>query len=62
MAHKNNICLWVPGGEEGNLSDHPEINMETHPSVTDLSDLTTMMGDKPRTPSPAPITSSPKNQ
>ena len=54
VAHKNNICLWVPGGEEGNLSDHPEINMETHPSVTDLSELTTMMGDKPRTPSPAP--------
>ena len=57
VAHKNNICLWVPGGEEGNLSDHPEINMETHPSVTDLSDLAAMMGDKPRTPSPAPLPS-----
>jgi hypothetical protein len=31
--------------------------METHPSVTDLSDLAAMMGDKPRTPSPAPLPS-----
>ena len=62
VAHNNNICLWVPGGEESNLSDHPEINMETHPSVTDLSELTTMMGDKPRTPSPAPINSSLESQ
>jgi hypothetical protein len=29
--------------------------METHPSVTDLSDLAAMMGDKPRTPSPRPF-------
>ena len=53
VAHRNNICLWIPGGEESHLSHHPEINMETHPSVTDLADLANMMGDKPRTPSPA---------
>lgn len=54
VAHRNNVCLWIPGGEESNLADHPEINMESHPSVSDLSDLQNMMGDKPRTPSPAP--------
>jgi len=49
VAHRNNICLWVPGGEEASFLDFPEINMETHPSITDLSEL---MSDKPRTPPP----------
>ena len=56
VAHRNNVCLWIPGGEEASLEDHPEINMETHPSVTDLNDL---MGDKPKTP---PLVSSGESQ
>ena len=49
VAHRNNICLWIPGGEEANLMDFPEINMETHPSVTDLNEL---LSEKPKTPPP----------
>ena len=57
VAHKNNICLWIPEGEEARLMDHPEINMETHPSVNNLEDLAEFMSDKPsRTPSPSPFT------
>ena len=56
VAHKNNICLWIPEGEEARLMDHPEINMETHPSVNNLEDLAEFMSDKPsRTPSPSPF-------
>ena len=40
-----------PGRRGASLEDHPEINMETHPSVTDLNDL---MGDKPKTPLSSP--------
>ena len=56
VAHRNNVCLWIPGGEEASLLDHPDINMETHPSVTDLTEL---IGDKPRTP---PLVSSGESQ
>ena len=53
VAHRNNICLWVPGGEEANLMDFPEINMETHPSVTDLSEfMADLNSEKPKTPPP----------
>ena len=51
VAHKNNICLWVPFGEEANLSDFPEIDMETHPSVNDLTALMEdLQSSKPKTP------------
>jgi len=56
VAHRNNVCLWIPGGEEGNLASNPEIDMTSHPSVNDMADLANMMGDKPRTPPPATLT------
>lgn len=53
VAHRNNICLWIPGGEEANLFDFPEINMESHPSVHDLSEfMADLNSDKPKTPPP----------
>lgn len=56
VAHRNNICLWIPGGEEANLMDFPEIKMESHPSVNDVSQLMAELSDKPRTPPLSDIT------
>jgi glutamate 5-kinase len=57
VAHRNNICLWIPGGEESNLADFPEINMESHPSVNDLSEfMADLNSDKPKSPAPFSMT------